>query len=151
MKDEPFIIERTFNVSIEKVWKAITEKDEMKQWYFDLSEFMPEVGFGFQFYAGDAKNQWLHVCKITEIVAGKKLTYSWRYDGYPGISFVTFELFNEGNLPNGMAGKTRLKLTHAGLESFPGDTVPELKKENFAEGWTEIIGTNLKEFLEANE
>ncbi len=151
MKVEPFVIERTFHAPIEKVWKAITDKDEMKKWYFDLAEFKPEVGFEFQFYAGDAKKQWLHVCKITEILAGKKLTYSWRYDGYPGISFVTFELFNEGNLPDSEAGKTRVKLTHAGLESFPGETVPELKKENFAEGWNQIIGISLKEYLERKE
>lgn len=141
MMNDPFVIERTFNASIEKVWKAITEKDEMKKWYFDIAEFTLQVGFEFQFYAGDAKKQWRHVCKIIEIAPGKKLTYSWRYDGYPGISYVTFELFSEEN-------KTRLKLTHAGLESFPGETVPELKKENFAEGWKQIIGTSLNEYLE---
>ncbi len=141
MKDEPFVIERSFNAPVEKVWKTITDKDEMKQWYFDLKEFNPEVGFEFQFIAGDEKKQWLHLCKITEVVKEKKLTYSWRYDGYSGISYVTFELFPEGNA-------TRLKLTHAGLETFPGDTVPGLKKENFAKGWEYIIGTSLKEFLE---
>jgi uncharacterized protein YndB with AHSA1/START domain len=141
MKTHPFVKEITINVTIEKVWNAITDKDQMKQWYFDLKEFKPEVGFEFQFYAGDEKKQWLHLCKITEVVKEKKLTYSWRYDGYSGISYVTFELLPENN-------KTRLKLTHAGLETFPGDTVPELRKENFAQGWNQIIGKSLKEFLE---
>ncbi len=142
MKNEPFVIERTFNTSIEKVWKAITDKNEMKKWYFDLAEFKPEVGFEFQFYGGTEEKQWLHLCKITEVIEKQKLTYSWKYDGYSGISFVTFELFTEEN-------KTRLKLTHAGLESFPIDTVPELKKENFAQGWTDLIGRSLKEYLES--
>jgi uncharacterized protein YndB with AHSA1/START domain len=142
MKEEPFVIERTFNAPVEKVWNAITDKDQMKQWYFDLAEFKPEVGFEFQFYAGDKKKQWLHICKITEVIKEKKLTYSWRYDGYSGISYVTFELFP-------VEGTTRLKLTHAGLENFPGDTVPELKKENFAEGWNNIINISLKDFLES--
>ncbi len=146
-----FIIERVYNTSIEKVWKAISDKAAMKKWYFDLAEFKPEVGFEFQFYGGDEKKQWLHLCKVTEVVAGKKLTYSWQYDGYPGISYVTFELFPEENPPDGRTGKTRLKLTHAGLESFPVDTVPEFKKENFTEGWTDIIGRSLKEFLEKAE
>jgi len=57
MEKEPFVIERIFNASIEKIWKAITDKDEMKKWYFDLPEFKPEVGFEFQFYAGDDKKQ----------------------------------------------------------------------------------------------
>ena len=116
----------------------------MKQWYFNLKNFKPEVGFEFQFYAGDEKKQWLHLCKITEVVKEKKLTYNWRYDGYSGISCVIFELFPEDNT-------TRLKLTHAGLESFPGETVPGLRKENFAAGWNQIIGKSLKEFLEKVE
>lgn len=83
----------------------------------------------------------MHLCKVTEVVQGKKLTYSWRYDGFEGNSFVTFELFPEGN-------KTRLKLTHAGLETFPVTANKDFAKENFAEGWTAIIGTSLKEFVE---
>lgn len=140
IKNEPFVIERIFNAPIEKVWNAITDKNEMKQWYFDLKEFKAEVGFEFRFYAGDDKKQWLHICEITEVFPGKKLSYSWRYDGYAGISYVTFELFEEGE-------KTRLKLTHSGLESFPIDE-PGLKKQNFVEGWTQIIGKNLKSFVE---
>jgi len=141
MKAEPVIKEVSLNAPVSKVWRVITDKGEMKQWYFDLAEFRPETGFEFEFYAGDEKKKWLHICKITEVLAEKKLTYSWKYDGYDGISYVTFELFPEGN-------KTRLKLTHTGLESFPVDAVPEFKKENFVAGWNQIIETNLKEFVE---
>lgn len=140
MKDEPFLIERTFSAPIEKVWKAITDKDEMKLWYFDLAEFKAEVGFKFQFIGGPPERQYLHLCEVTEVVSGKKLTYSWRYDGYEGNSFVSFELFGEGD-------NTRLKLTHAGLETFPKEN-PDLAKHNFAEGWTSIIGESLKKYLE---
>lgn len=142
MKSEPFIIERTYNAPIEKVWKAITDKEEMKHWYFDLKEFKPEVGFEFQFYGqGKEGEQYLHLCKITEAVKEKKLKYSWRYNGYEGISFVSFELFAEGD-------KTRLKLTHEGLETFPVTANNAFAKENFAEGWTSLIGTSLKEYLD---
>jgi len=141
MKVEPVVKEVLLNAPASKVWKAITDKTEMKQWYFDLVEFKPEVGFEFQFYAGDEKKKWLHLCKITEVIAGKKLTYSWRYDGYEGISYVTFELFAEEN-------KTLLRLTHIGLETFPSDLVPELKRENFDFGWTSLIQTSIKEFVE---
>lgn len=141
MNNEPFVIERTYNAPIAKVWKAITDKNEMKQWYFDLAEFKPEVGFEFQFTGGPSpEKQYLHLCKITEVISGRKLAHSWRYDGYEGISFVTFELFAEGE-------KTRLKLTHAGLETFPKEN-PDLAKDNFVAGWTDIIGRSLKEFVE---
>ena len=141
MNNEPIVVERTFNAPVAKVWKAITDKNEMKQWYFDLAEFKAEVGFEFKFSGGPApERQYLHLCKVTEVVTGKKLTYSWRYNGYPGNSFVTFELFSEGN-------NTRIKLTHAGLETFPKDE-PDFAVKNFVEGWTDIIGRSLKEYLE---
>jgi hypothetical protein len=43
--------------------------------------------------------------------------------------------------------KPGLLLTHEGLESFPSD-MPDFKKENFVMGWTQIIGTNLPNYLE---
>jgi uncharacterized protein YndB with AHSA1/START domain len=137
----PFVIERTYDAPGEKVWKAITNKNDMKQWYFDLPDFKPQVGFEFQFMGGaEGGKQYRHLCKITEVIAGKKLTHSWRYEGYTGISYVTFELFPEGN-------KTRLKLTHQGLETFPADN-PDFARKNFEAGWTDIIGRSLKEYLE---
>ena len=38
------VIERTFNAPVDQVWKALTDVDEMRQWYFDLKEFKPDVG-----------------------------------------------------------------------------------------------------------
>ena len=141
MDEQPFIIERTFDVPIEDVWRALTENELIKQWYFKLADFKPEVGFQFQFTGGPSpENQYVHLCEITEVIPEKKLKHSWRYDGYEGNSFVTFELFAEGD-------KTKLKLTHEGLETFPISN-PHFAVENFAKGWTQIIGKSLKEFLE---
>jgi uncharacterized protein YndB with AHSA1/START domain len=146
MKTDPLIIEKSLNAPVSKVWKAITDNNKMKQWYFDLEEFKPIVGFEFRFYGGTEEKQYLHVCKITEVISGKKLTYSWRYEGYPGESFVSFELFPEEEIAS-VKSKTRLKLTHTGLESFPVDD-PNFAKESFADGWNHIIGKSLKEFVE---
>lgn len=142
MKHEPVIIERTFNANPARVWEAITDKNAMKQWYFDLPAFKPEVGFEFSFEGGTKEKSYLHRCRIVEVIPGKKLSYTWRYEGYDGSSTVTFELFPEGN-------KTRLVLTHEGLETFPG-TNPDFAKNNFVTGWTDIIGTHLRNFLEDN-
>ncbi|MEO6305981.1 MAG: SRPBCC domain-containing protein [Bacteroidia bacterium] len=141
MKNEPFVIERTLNAPIEKVWSAISNKDEMKNWYFDLAEFKPEVGFEFEFTGGpDEDRQYVHQCKITEAIPNKKLTYIWAYKGYEGISHVTFELFKEGD-------KTKIKLTHTGLESFPANNA-DFARTNFEAGWNEIIGKSLPTYLE---
>ena len=41
---DPIIVERTYNAPIEKVWNAITDREEMKKWYFELAEFKAEPG-----------------------------------------------------------------------------------------------------------
>lgn len=140
MKSQSVTVERTFNADRPSVWRAITEKELMKQWYFDLSEFRPEVSFTFEFMGStEDGTQYKHLCEVTEVVPEEKLTYSWRYDGYEGISYVTFELFdvNDG---------TRLKLTHTGFETFPA--VPDFAIHNFEAGWNDIIHVSLKKFLE---
>lgn len=140
MDQQPIVIERTYNAPVEKVWKALTDKEQMKEWYFDIADFKPEVGFEFEFIGKGKKGEsYLHKCKITEIIPEKKLTHSWRYDGYEGNSFVTFELIAEG-------AKTHIKLTHEGLETFPA--IEAFAKSNFVEGWTYIIGKGLKAFIE---
>ena len=136
---EPFVIERLLNAPVALVWKAISNKEEMKKWYFDLAAFKPEVGFEFSFTAGSETKQYLHLCKVTVAEPGKKLAYTWRYDGYQGNSEVTFELFAEGD-------KTRLVLTHTGLHTFTTGN-PDFKRESFEDGWTYIIGKQLPEYM----
>lgn len=144
MENQIIILERLFSSPVAKVWRAITDKNEMKNWYFDLAEFKAEVGFKFQFTGGPSpEKQYLHLCEITEVVYEKRLTYSWRYDGYPGNSSVTFELFGQGK-------QTLLKLTHVGLNTFPKENA-DFAVKNFEEGWNEIINTSLKNYLEKKD
>lgn len=140
MNTAPLVIERIFDAPISKVWEAISDNDSLKQWYFQLKEFKPEVGFEFRFLGGSKEQQYLHICEITEVIPGKKLSYSWRYDNYPGSSLVTFELSAESD-------KTKLTLTHEGTETFAQDN-KDFARESFSKGWTHIIHTSLKNFLE---
>lgn len=137
MKDKLLIIEQEFDAPIELVWSAISEKELMKKWYFDITDFKLEVGSEFTFEGGEEDKRYMHICEILEIIPLSKLKYSWRYKGHEGISFVTFELEAVDN-------KTKLKLTHEGFESFVN---PDFKIENFIGGWNYLILTSLKEFL----
>jgi len=139
---EAVIVERTFNAPVARVWKALTDVDQMRVWYFDLKEFKPQVGFEFEFIVEHEGNTYQHLCKVTEVVPQKKIAYTWRYKGQPGDSLVTFELFGEGE-------RTRLKLTHSGIETFP--RTPAYARKNFETGWTEIIGSELKRFVEITD
>lgn len=142
MKNEPVIVEHVYNAPIERVWQAITDLEKMRQWYFPiLTEFEPEVGFETRFDVNSNGKTCSHIWKITEVVPGEKISYEWKYDGYPGNSLVSFELFNND-------GKTRIVLTHEKLESFRNDIHPKLAKQNFVNGWTHFIGSALKDFVE---
>jgi uncharacterized protein YndB with AHSA1/START domain len=139
---EAVIIERTFNAPVARVWKALTDVDEMRLWFFDLKEFNPEPGFEFEFIVEHEGMKYHHLCKITEVIPQRKIAYTWRYKGHEGDSLVTIKLFAEGD-------KTRLKLTHEGLETFP--KTPAFARKNFETGWTAIIGSELKQFLEGKQ
>jgi len=139
---EAVILERTFDAPVARVWKALTDVDQMRVWYFDLTEFKPQIGFEFEFVVEHEGNTYHHLCKITEVIPEKKIAYTWRYKGEVGDSLVTFELFGEGD-------RTRLKLTHSGIETFP--KTPAYARKNFEAGWTEIIGSELKRFVENTE
>jgi uncharacterized protein YndB with AHSA1/START domain len=139
MQDTPVIVEEDFNVPVNKVWRALTDKNKMQHWYFDVSDFKAEPGFEFHFNGGSEGKTFVHLCKIIEVIPEQKLSYSWRFQGFEGNSLLIFELFPRGN-------KTHLKLTHEGLGTFAGQ--PEFAKENFRIGWKQIIGTALKNYLE---
>lgn len=144
MNQQTIVFERLFNAPVARVWKAITDKQEMKAWYFDLAEFRAEPGFQFQFLGGPAPDrQYLHLCEITEVVPEKRLSYSWRYDGFQGNTLVTFELFAQKD-------KTLLRLTHTGLETLAGEH-PDFAGSNFIEGWNYLLNTSLKRHLEPSE
>jgi len=38
MQNEPFVIERTFDAPVKKVWDAITNKDQMKEFHKGIKE-----------------------------------------------------------------------------------------------------------------
>lgn len=141
MSSEPLIIEQEFNASTNQLWKAITLPELMKKWYFDLNGFVPKVGYAFQFEGGEENKRYVHLCEVIEAIPSEKLTYSWKYEGYTGISFVSFELAAVGE-------KTKLKLIHKGIESFDN---PDFAKEKFVKGWTYLIQESLVNFVEKGE
>ncbi|PQJ11570.1 hypothetical protein CJD36_007170 [Flavipsychrobacter stenotrophus] len=144
MNTQPIVIERIYNAPAERVWLAIASKEGMKKWYLNLDEFKPEVGFEFSFTGGEpGGTQYLHLSKVMEVIPGKKLSYSWRFDGYEGDSLVTWELFAEGD-------KTRLRLTHAGIHTFPQSN-KDFYAPKFTEGWTILLGSMLQKYVETTD
>ncbi len=140
----PIIVEEAFSASVETVWKAITQIDLMRLWFFDnIPAFEPEVGFETAFTVTNEGRNFPHRWKVTEAVPMEKIAYEWQYENYPGAALVTCELFKAG--PG-----TRLQLTHTVLEDFPDD-IPEFKRESGLAGWQYFIGGRLKAYLETDQ
>ncbi|MBB4804904.1 uncharacterized protein YndB with AHSA1/START domain [Chryseobacterium defluvii] len=137
----PILVQYKINAPIEKAWKALTDKSEMKSWYFDIPDFEPEVGKQFNFYEpGDAK-KYYHQCEILEIISGRKLKHTWAYPEFSKEkTIVTWELQPEDD-------GTLLKLIHEGTDSFT-DLGKDFSRESFTGGWNGIIGQSMKSYLE---
>ena len=141
VNEAPVIVEETFSVSAEALWNAITVVEEMHGWYLDnIPAFEARVGFETQFTVTNEGTDFPHKWKVTEVVPFRKISYDWRFGGYPGVGLVTFELMEKGSA-------TTLKLTNTVLQDFP-DNVTEFERESCLAGWQFFIGESLRVYLE---
>lgn len=139
---KPIVVSQTFDAPIEKVWQAITDRDQMIEWYFvEIESFKPETGFETRFTVKDGGRDFVHVWKVIAVSRGKRISYGWRYEGYPGDSLVTWDLSSQ-------KGRTKLTFTHEGAETFP-QGIPEFTRESGVSGWTYFIRQSLKKYLES--
>ncbi|REC50349.1 SRPBCC family protein [Chryseobacterium pennipullorum] len=141
--DTPIIVQHKIDAPIEKIWEALTDKNKMKSWYFDIEDFEPQVGKVFNFYEPGTEKKYHHRCEILEMIPQKRMKHTWSYPDYSKLkTIVTWELIpqEEGTL---------VKLTHEGIENF--DRLgSSFSRESFTEGWNGIIGKSLKDYIEKN-
>ena len=114
------------------VWQALTEKSQMKEWYFDIPDFELRVGATFNFYEPDDARQFHHRCTIREILPEKKFSHTWTHPSHSkGESVITWLLKEEN-------GATHLTLQHEGIENF-ADAGPAFAAENYQVGWESFM------------
>ncbi|MEP3478599.1 MAG: SRPBCC family protein [Fuerstiella sp.] len=143
MSVEPHLLKQTFETPLARVWKAITDPEQMRQWFFDAIEgFEPKAGFETKFNVECEGRNFFHLWKVTEVVPEKRIVYRWRYHGYPGDSTVSWELSET------VAG-TKLLFTQVFHEPYPQDD-PMFSREAGRKGWEYFIDGSLPEFLHAN-
>lgn len=139
-RKEPIIVEQFFDMPIQVVWSAITEQNQMVQWFFStIPEFEPETGFETAFDVDSGNRIFRHLWRILEAEAPRKIVYHWSYPDFKGVGIVSFELLEKN-------GGTLLRLTNEGLDTFPND-IPEFTRENCVGGWEYFINQNLKNYL----
>jgi uncharacterized protein YndB with AHSA1/START domain len=135
----PIIVEQFIEASPEKVWQALTNKQLMKEWYFDIADFELKEGAVFNFYESE-KKEYHHRGTVLEVIPNRKLKHTWTHPGHSkGSSVLTWELIPESE-------GTKVRLTHEGLENF-ADAGPAFARENYVMGWDAIVHSNLKNYL----
>ena len=140
-KSEPLVVvEHTFNCPVTDLWRALTERDRMIQWYFaDIPAFEPRVGFKTEFMVDAGERQFLHQWEIAVAVSEQKVAYRWRYEGYVGAAQSVFEL-------SGDARSSHLRVSFPVEEDFQ-DNVPEFDREACLGGWNYFIKEQLAAYL----
>ena len=135
------VVKQRVNAPVEKVWNAITDKSQMKEWYFDIPDFNPQPHTEFAFWGGSEEDRYHHHCEVLEVVPNEKLKHTW---SYPEISkektLVKWELQADGE-------GTLVTLTHKGLENF-NHLGKDFEHQSFENGWNEIVTKSLKDFVE---
>lgn len=140
-RKQPIIVEQYFDLPLLQVWKAITEHEQMIQWFFsEIPAFKAEVGFRTSFDIVSGGRNFHHLWKIIEVNAPFRIVYHWSYSDIEGAGIVIFELFDKGD-------KTLLCLRNEGLDSFPSD-IPEFSRKAAVGGWEYFIQDQLKNYLE---
>ena len=133
--------EQHYPAPVERVWQALTDREAMRDWYFDIPAFTPVEGAVFEFYEPGGQRRFLHRCTITKVEPMRLLQHTWTYPNQSqGSSLVSWELQPEGE-------GTRVKLTHEGIESL-SDGGPEFLPENYEAGWKDILGVSLRQYLD---
>lgn len=136
---ENVTVQQRVSAPVDKVWNALTDKAQMKEWYFDISDFELGIHKKFNFFWPDKKYH--NHGEILVVIPNEKLKNTYSYPEYSKEkSIVKWELEKDGD-------ETVVTVTHKGLENF-AHLGKDFQKESFKNGWTEILEKKLKEFVE---
>lgn len=130
----------TINASAGRVWKALTDQNELKEWMLMPTTFEPVVGKEFTFKSEGMENWdgYFH-CKVLEVETNKKLVYTWNAGMINAETVVTI-LITEKNK------QTELTLIHTGWEEIPEDRRKQMI-ESHSKGWDLRFVQTLSELL----
>lgn len=138
---EPIIVERSIwiNAPRERVWHAVTESEQINQWwggdYWEITAL--QVGATVKF--GDPND--LMVATITIVDPPREFSLQWppqpQYHSIP--MFTTFRLEEE-------KGGTRVTVTETGFEAMP-DTIRQERFDSTAKGYETVLA-DLKRHVE---
>ncbi|MEQ8624246.1 MAG: SRPBCC domain-containing protein [Vicingaceae bacterium] len=114
-----------FKQPIDKVWKAITENNQVSQWLVPTN-FKAEVGFNY--YLQDPKGECNVVTGTVKKATPYSLEYTWINEEVKEVeTLVSWELIEE-------KGGTLLKMAHSGIAKYQ-EAVKAKMAESYTAGW----------------
>jgi uncharacterized protein YndB with AHSA1/START domain len=122
---------------IQKVWDTVSTAEGIASWFMP-NDFQPKVGHEFHVQSPFGPSP----CKVTELVAPHRLSFSWDTDGW-FISFLLKEV----------DGKTEFTLIHGGWKE-PDTILPKpnekssVIRDRMNHGWEQIVNQGLKKAVE---
>ena len=136
-------IKKTIEIdaSPEVVFKAISDPEELTNWFPDAAILEPRSGgkFKFSFYKDSDRRSkkmdqdFFPEGKVLEFAPNKKLAYTWQHKNIPDFpeTVVTWELEQLSK------NKTRLTLTHSGFTGKEGD---QKSAKEHSQVWSYFLG-----------
>ncbi|MEQ8520491.1 MAG: SRPBCC domain-containing protein [Cytophagales bacterium] len=123
MKDQ-IVKEKLFNHSIDKVWKAITEAEQISKWFIH-ADFKAEAGYQYTLTATEEHGSTKVKGRVLE-ANPYTLKYTWGSGESAIETIVTWTLKQEGS-------QTKLILVHSGISKH-GEAAEEVMG-HFDMGW----------------
>ena len=158
IKQKELVIRREFNSSLQKLWQAWTEPEQVMQWWGPKSFTCPvskidfRVGgkYLFSMRGPEGKDNW-STGTYKEIIPMKKIVCTDSFSDKDGNVIHAAEYGLPGNWPTellvtlvfeDMNGKSKLTLTHSGI--------PEEMQRQTQNGWEESLD-KLDAFLSSKQ
>jgi uncharacterized protein YndB with AHSA1/START domain len=140
---EKLVVERTIWIGVprERVWQAITNSEQLQQWWGDYWEITAlQVGATVKFGEPDD----FMLASIQVLDAPRQFTILWPpQPQYHSIEMTTTFMLEEEN------GGTRVTVTETGFEALPDD-IRQQRIDKTGEGYSTVLAS-LKALLEGKE
>ena len=126
-----------FNAPIERVWETVSTSEGIASWFM-ANDFEPEAGYEFHIQSPFGPSP----CKVLEIEAPYKLSFSWDTDGWV-VSFLLKEVDN----------KTEFTLVHSGWKQADdilskANEKSSIIRDRMNNGWISIVDERLRKVVE---
>ena len=123
----------------ERVWRAITEADQIMRWWGGDHWEISALEVGGQIKFGDPND--LMIARIAALEPPRRFVIEWPpQEQYHSIAMFTSYVLEEEN------GGTRLTVPETGFESLPDD-IRQQRVEQTARGYAQVL-ESLKAYLE---